>query len=280
MNNSKNHKFSHIQLLLNTAASSYSLTMTSTETNITGFNKSKEDFIWFIKKASTDRKGDAHAELYHCLLKMFVDADTNKDGLVSKASFSKLIDMAASIPRQYGYAPLDSEMYKTEVEKEEARKKMFDTMDLKSTGLITFDEWYKFSMEHIIAKTATLAPHPILDGNVEQFKQFLKAAVTPGSEENTELYWFLVELFTKHDTDKDGIVMLVDFPTMMDMMLETPKKLNISHPDQGLFEEDKSKREENHKVMFKTYNPRGDDRMCLDEWVKLAMEGVFKKMVA
>ena len=225
----------------------------------------------------------------------FVDADTNKDGLVSRASFSKLIDMAASIPRKYGYAPLDSEMYKTEVEKEDARKKMFDSMDLKSTGVITFDEWYKFSMEHIIAKTATLAAHPILDGNIEQFKQFLKVAVTPGSEENTELYWFLVELFTEHDTDKDGIVMLVDFPTMMDRMLETPKKLKLSHPDQvcynnrkfqflilqlqGLFEEDKSKREEHHKVMFKTYNPRGDDRMCLDEWVKLAMEGVFKKMV-
>merc|ERR1711903_385270 len=71
----------------------------------------KEDFIWFVKKASTNKKSDAHAELYHCLFKMFVDADTNKDGLVSKASFSKLIDMAASIPRMYGYAPIDSELY-------------------------------------------------------------------------------------------------------------------------------------------------------------------------
>merc|ERR1719339_35308 len=38
----------------------------------------------------------------------------NRDGLVSKASFSKLIDMAASIPREYGYAPVDTELYKTE----------------------------------------------------------------------------------------------------------------------------------------------------------------------
>merc|ERR1712208_139865 len=80
-------------------------TMSCPATNITGFNKSKEDFIWFVKKATTDKKSDAHAELYHCLLKMFVDADTNKDGLVSKTSFSKLIDMAASIPRICGYAP-------------------------------------------------------------------------------------------------------------------------------------------------------------------------------
>ena len=48
-------------------------------------------------------------------------------------------------------------------------------MDLKSTGVITFDEWYKFSMEHIFAKTTTLYYHPILDhGNTEQFKPFLR----------------------------------------------------------------------------------------------------------
>ena len=209
--------------------------MTTFVTNITGFNKSKEDLTWFVKKAITDRKGDAHAEVYHCLLEMFMDADSNKDGLVSRASFSILIDMAESIPRKYGYAPIDSEMYRTEVEKEEARKRMFDSMDLKSTGVITFDDWYKFSMEHIIAKTASIAAHPILDGNEELFKQFLKAAITTGSEVNIELYWFLVELFTEHDTGKDGVVMFADFPTMRDRMLETPKELNVTHPDKNLF---------------------------------------------
>merc|ERR1712090_36304 len=184
----------------------------STATNITGFNKSKEDFIWFIKRAVLDKKSDVYAELYHCLIKMFVDVDTNRDGLVSKGSFSKLIDMAASIPRKYGYAPMDAELYKTEVEKEQARQKMFDSMDLKGTGVITVDEWLKFCMEHIIVKTATLAAHPILDhGNLEQFTAFVKAAVVTGSAENTELYWFLLELFTEADPDRDGIVMLGDF---------------------------------------------------------------------
>ena len=204
----------------------------STATNITGFNKSKEDFIWFIKQAVKDKKSDAYAELYHCLIKMFVDIDTNRDGLVSRGSFSKLIDMAASIPRKYGYAPMDAELYKTEVEKEQARQKMFDSMDLKGTGVITVDEWLKFCMEHIIAKTATLAAHPILDhGSLEQFTAFVKAAVVTGSAENTELYWFLLELFTEADPDRDGIVMLGDFSCMLDRALETPKKLGMSHPD-------------------------------------------------
>merc|ERR1712105_205920 len=201
----------------------------STATNITGFNKSKEDFIWFIKRAVKDEKSDAYAELYHCLIKMFVDVDTNRDGLVSKGSFSNLVDMAASIPRMYGYAPSDAELYKTEDEKNKARQKMFDSMDLKGTGVITIDEWLKFCIEHIIAKAATLAAHPILDhGNLEEFKAFVKAALVVGSPEHTEMYWFLLELFTEADADKDGIVMLTEFSSLLDKALESPKTWNVS----------------------------------------------------
>ena len=60
------------------------------------------------------------------------DTDTNKDGLVNKGSFSKFIDMAASIPRMYGYAPTNTELYKTEDETEQARRKTFDSMDLRN----------------------------------------------------------------------------------------------------------------------------------------------------
>merc|ERR1712243_135270 len=130
------------------------LIMSSTAVNT--FYKSKEDFIWFVKKAVQDQKSYSYSELYHSLLKIFVDADTNKDGLVSKASFSKLIDAAASMPRAYGSAPADSDLYKTDADKDAARQKMFDSMDLKATGVITFDEW-----EHIAAKTATMVPIPL-----------------------------------------------------------------------------------------------------------------------
>merc|ERR1712221_32649 len=150
--------------------------MSSTPVNT--FNKSKEDFIWFVKKAVQDKKSYSYSELYHSLLKIFVDADTNRDGLVSKASFSKLIDAAASMPRAYGYAPADSDLYKTEEEKDAARQKIFDSMDLKSTGVITFDEWLKFCREHIAAKTVTMDPHPIIDqGSVDEYKKFIQTAI-------------------------------------------------------------------------------------------------------
>merc|ERR1711933_701157 len=158
------------------------------------FNKSKEDFIWFVKKAVTDQKSYSHSELYHSLLKLFVDADTNKDGLVSRASFSKLIDAAAA------------ELYKSEAEKDASRQRMFDSMDLKSTGVITFDEGLRFCREHIAAKVSTMDAHPILDsGSVEQYKLYLRAALaSPTSPEYVELYWFMLELFTEADTDTDG----------------------------------------------------------------------------
>merc|ERR1712098_619391 len=154
------------------------LIMSSSTAAVNTFNKSKEDFIWFVKKAIHDKKSYSYQELYHSLLKIFVDADTSRDGLVSKTSFSKLIDAAASMPRAYGYAPADSELYKTDADKDAARQKMFDSMDLKATGVITFDEWLKFCREHIAAKTATLDPHPIIDhGSVDEYKKLIETAI-------------------------------------------------------------------------------------------------------
>jgi len=251
--------------------------MASSTTGVNSFNKSKEDFIWFIKKATSNRKSDAHSELYHALLKMFVDADTNFDGLVSRESFSKLVDKAASIPRAYGYAPPDSELYKSDEERDAARKKMFDSMDLKSTGVITFDEWYRFSMEHIAAKTATIAPHPILDhGAKEEYLEFIKKASDTKNPENLELYWFLVEIFTDEDSNKDGLITKRAFPAMMAKLLETPMKHQLSHPEKEMTQEDEDKKNAHLEKLLVENNPRKDEKMTLDEWVQFALEKVLK----
>ena len=63
---------------------------------------------------------------------------TLKDGLVSRASFSKLIDEAAAMPRAYGYAPADSDLWKDQQEKDAQRQKMFDSMDLVSFNLLFY----------------------------------------------------------------------------------------------------------------------------------------------
>merc|ERR1711973_757437 len=185
-------------------------------------------------------------------------------------TFNKLIDAAATMPRAYGYAPADEELYKTDAEKDAARQKMFDSMDLKSTGVITFDEWLKFCREHIAAKTATMEPHPIIDhGSVEEYKKFISAAISnASSSEAVELYWYMLEIFTEQDGDKDGIVKLAEFPSMMNQVLVIPQKHGLSVPAQDQFE-----------ALFKKYDPRNDGRLTVDEWMSLAKEEVFKKFL-
>ena len=53
--------------------------------------------------------------------------------------------------------------------------------------------------------------------------------------EHTEMYWYLVELFTESDTNKDGIITLRAFPSMVDKVLQTPKKLAVKHPEKVSF---------------------------------------------
>merc|ERR1711989_252973 len=230
---------------------SYLFTMSSTTAPVNTFNKSKEDFIWFVKKAVQDQKSYSYSEMYHCLLKMFIDA-------------------AASLPRAYGYAPEDSELYKTEAEKDAARQKMFDSMDLKATGVITFDEWLKFCREHIAAKTATMDPHPIIDqGSVDEYKKFIQTAISKSdSSEAVELYWYMLEIFTEHDQEKTGFVKIDTFPSMMHSFLETPVKHGLETPSKDIYE-----------TLFKKYDPRNDGRLTVDEWMTLAKEEVYKKFL-
>merc|ERR1712038_77173 len=84
-------------------------------------NKSKEDILQFLKKASADRYSPEYAELFNNLLKMFVDCDLNKNGLVSKAQFSDLVDTAAETPRRYGFAPSSADMFKNKAEETASR---------------------------------------------------------------------------------------------------------------------------------------------------------------
>merc|ERR1711915_487773 len=249
---------------------SISIFKMSANTAVNTFNKSKEDFIWFVKKAVQDKKSYSYSELYHSLLKIFVDADTNRDGLVSKASFSKLIDAAASMPRAYGYAPADSDLYKTDADKDAARAKMFDSMDLKATGVITFDEWLKFCREHIASKVATMDPHPIIDqGSVEEYKKLIETAINkPDSTEAVELYWYMLEIFTEHDLEKTGFVKLETFPTMMHEFLVTPVKHGLTTPSKDTYE-----------TLFKKYDPRNDGILTVDEWMSLAKEEIYKKFL-
>merc|ERR1712126_251892 len=99
-------------------------------------------------------------------------------------------------------------------------------------------------MEHIAAKTATIAPHPILDhGAKAEYLEFIKRAS----------------------------------PAMMAKLMETPMKHQLSHPDKEMTREDEDKKIAHFEKLLVENNPRKDEKMTLDEWVQFAQEKVLKK---
>ena len=127
---------------------------------------------------------------------------------------------------------------------------------------------------------ATLEPHPILDhGNLVEFTIIIKKAIVPCTTEHNELYWYLLEIFTDHDTDKDGNVTMRSFPTMVDKVVELPIKLRVKQANLAMFQAEAAKREKHHKALVNQFNTRGDDRMSFDEWLNLVIELAFKKMM-
>ena len=114
-----------------------------------------------------------------------------------------------------------------------------------------------------------------------QYKAAMSKLAGP---EHVELYWYMLEIFTKHDTDKDGFVMKAEFPAMMKEFLATPKKLELSCPaevsqlitlavccNNSYFQA-------KYDALFQKYDPRKDGKMTVDEWMSLATEEVFKKI--
>ena len=197
--------------------------------SMSDFNKSKGGHIRFIKKASSIKKSGAHGELCRCLLWVLEDADADGNGLDSQASFSEPLVMAATIPREYNFAHEITELHGTNESKELARQQILDSMDLKEIAVVTNDEWLRFSLEHIAAKSATVDPHPILEhDNLEQFKEFL---LTPVQSEAAKMPWALQGLFTEHHT-------VGNFPSMWDKIQASSISLKIlsmiSNCEEGL----------------------------------------------
>jgi len=118
--------------------------------------KDKERFKEWVIKACRSRRSAEYKELYDVLLNVFVQADKDMDGRVNPAEFDQMIEIAADIPRKFGYAPPASQTYKTNEDRIKARNKMFRDMDTDNNGTITFEEWLTFSYKHICEKAKTL----------------------------------------------------------------------------------------------------------------------------
>lgn len=119
--------------------------------------RSREDFVGFIKGAVSSTHSAEYKELYDFLLTCFVRADINNDGLVGPLEFDNLIELAATAPRRFGFAPSTATLFGGDQKKRlDARRAMLLEMDTDQNGTISFDEWLNFAYSHICEKAKAL----------------------------------------------------------------------------------------------------------------------------
>ena len=205
-------------------------------------DKTREEFIVWIRQASADPKSGAYNELYQFLVSCFVRADVNLDGQVELSEFDALIEEAAELPRRYGYAPKSSDLYGTDGLRKAARAKQFLDMDTDNSGYITLDKWVAFAVNHITGKVAGL-PKDYLGGSAdnvskEEFLAFIRKAVDRSTPEYRELYFFLLKTFQAGDEKRTGEVGPVAFDKMIEAAAAAPRRFGLAPSSASMFKSD------------------------------------------
>merc|ERR1712211_227589 len=105
----------------------------------------EEQYIGFVERAVNNPGSYEHASFYNFILNCFVEADEQCEGRITYDQFDKLLTRAATVPRHFGLAPPESSV--------EARKKMFDELELKrggqGTGYVTARTFWEWTVVHV-----------------------------------------------------------------------------------------------------------------------------------
>ena len=243
--------------------------------------KTKEEFVVFVRQAINDRKSVAYNELYNFLVHCFVRADTNMNGQVAMDTFGKLIDEAAELPRLYGYAPKAHILYPSSKLKEAARITTFNEIDTNNVGYITLEQWVGFAVEHIVGKVSSL-PKDYLGGSTddvskEEFIEFMKMAVDKSSPEYRELYHFLLKTFQAGDVQKVGKIDLNSFDKMIEAAANAPRRFGLAPKTSQMFQTD-ADRLKKRKEYFQTMDLDHNNMISFDEWLRYAYDHIVKKV--
>jgi len=194
----------------------------------------RESFVTFLKRATQSRDTIEFHELYQFLLKCFTDADANFDGKVTAADFDNMVEVAANMPRRFGFAPTVAELYQTPQEKTQARRQLFAQIDTDNQGYINFDHWLSFIYPHICEKVASLDGSQAkskMERSKADFAAWIVAAChSRHSPEYKELYSFLLHCFTEADTDGDGRIDAATFDALIDVAAKAPRRFGFAPP--------------------------------------------------
>jgi len=243
--------------------------------------KTREEFIVWIRLAMNDRESGAYEQLYQFLWNCFCRADVNNKGKIEFGQFDKLIEEAAELPRLYGFAPSSSAMYSSDALRLAARKKLFKELDANNAGYVTVSQWIRYAIHHIAAKYVQL-PKDYLSGSAsgvskDEFIAFVKRAVDPANKEYAELYHFLLRTFQAGDKNGYGEVEPAEFDEMVECAAEAPRKYGLAPATDVLYKNNNDRMM--HRIAeFSKVDYHNQGYITFNEWLKYVLEHIKQKV--
>jgi Ca2+-binding EF-hand superfamily protein len=222
-------------------------------------------------------------ELYGFLAECFLDADSDRDGLVSADEFDFLIERAASLPRRFGLAPSWVECYGDVAGRSAARKEMFRQMDKDQSGKIGMEEWVEFTMAHIQEKVRSLQPETVDFANLgkstqEEFVAFLELAMqNRHSEEFKALYEHLFKTFVEQDAMVKGAITFEEFDLLIEEAAEAPRILKLAPQAHEAYASAED-RQHARRELFDTMDKDKGGAITFDEYLNWAIGHIAQKI--
>jgi hypothetical protein len=100
-------------------------------------------------------------------------------------------------------------------------------MDFSGDGLITFDEFLKYTLTHIAGKAAALDTHPSIETNDKAtYVSNMTLALKKGNEAYTDLYWYLLQTFLGN-CGKDFCAGVAELAVMVDKATIPARRMGI-----------------------------------------------------
>lgn len=104
----------------------------------------EKTFLAYLEHALDNPTSSAFATFYQFLLTIFVEADKDCKGQITRDQLDNLLERAARVPRLFGLAPMTAS--------KEERDKVFASMDSNNEGYITFRKFMRWTVEHTTVK--------------------------------------------------------------------------------------------------------------------------------
>lgn len=244
----------------------------------------KGNFVRFLRIAVSDKTSVEYQELYQFLFKNFVLADTDQKGSVNFDQFDRLVELSALAPRSLGLAPPSEEMFRSDGERRASRKKLFNSMDSDFGGTISFDEYLKYTVDHIQQKVMSaqageaVFATPGWQTVASAFAPWVRAAVEKlRSKERQELYTFLSDCFMDADADRDGFVSSEEFDFLCEKAAALPRRFGLApswRDHYGTVEA----RQVARKELFKKVDSSNRGAIGMDDWVQYAFRHIAEKV--